>query len=165
MSQKDVLDHGFVRLVDHMPRQDLDTSIVQAARVSYGDGTKTARGDRGLLRYLLPITTSPLLSHGWGRTVSLLSQLSTPRLCVFGSYDTIHFSWTVPMSHYKYNEWWDKHKIGIHCHQGSPQADFWVTGGGKAGLVLPTFSTKIVCVGLLTAISQQLNCSNVSLQV
>jgi thymidylate synthase (FAD) len=51
--QEDVLDHGFVRLVDHMPRQDLDTSIVQAARVSYGDGTKTSRGDRGLLRYLL----------------------------------------------------------------------------------------------------------------
>eukprot|EP00956_Cyclotella_meneghiniana_P023297 scaffold45176_cov36-Cyclotella_meneghiniana.AAC.1 len=36
---------------------------------------------------------------------------------------------------------------------------------GKAGLVLPTFSTKIVCVVILTAISQQLNCSNVSLQV
>lgn len=51
--QKDVLDHGFVRLVDYMPRQDLDSSIVQAARVSYGDGTKTSRGDRGLIRYLL----------------------------------------------------------------------------------------------------------------
>ena len=51
--QKDVLDHGFVRLVDYMPREDLDTSIVQAARVSYGDGTKSSRGDRGLLRYLL----------------------------------------------------------------------------------------------------------------
>ena len=51
--QKDVLDHGFVRLVDHMPREDLDTSIVQAARVSYGDGTKTSRGNRGLIRYLL----------------------------------------------------------------------------------------------------------------
>ena len=51
--QRDVLDHGFVRLVDHMPREDLDTSIVQAARVSYGDGTKTSRGDRGLIRYLL----------------------------------------------------------------------------------------------------------------
>jgi len=48
-----VLDHGFVRLVDHMPQVDLDTSIVQAARVSYGDGTKTSRGDRGLIRYLL----------------------------------------------------------------------------------------------------------------
>jgi len=51
--QKDVLDHGFVRLVDYMPRENLDTSIVQAARVSYGDGTKTTRGDRGLIRYLL----------------------------------------------------------------------------------------------------------------
>ena len=48
-----VLDHGFVRLVDHMPQQDLDSSIVQSARVSYGDGTKTSRGDRGLIRYLL----------------------------------------------------------------------------------------------------------------
>src|SRR5210317_382242 len=51
--QKDVLDHGFVRLVDHMPQQDLDAAIVQSARVSYGDGTKTSRGDRGLIRYLL----------------------------------------------------------------------------------------------------------------
>jgi thymidylate synthase (FAD) len=48
-----VLDHGFVRLVDHMPQHDLDASIVQAARVSYGDGTKSTRGDRGLIRYLL----------------------------------------------------------------------------------------------------------------
>ena len=51
--QKDVLDHGFVRLVDHMPREDVDAAIVQSARVSYGDGTKTSRGDRGLIRYLL----------------------------------------------------------------------------------------------------------------
>lgn len=48
-----VLDNGFVRLVDHMPQKDLDSSIVQSARVSYGDGTKTTRGDRGLIRYLL----------------------------------------------------------------------------------------------------------------
>src|SRR5210317_671980 len=48
-----VLDHGFVRLVDHMPRENLDSSIVQSARVSYGDGTKTTRGDKGLIRYLL----------------------------------------------------------------------------------------------------------------
>ena len=51
--QRDVLDHGFVRLVDHMPQKDLDAAIVQSARVSYGDGTKTTRGDRGLIRYLL----------------------------------------------------------------------------------------------------------------
>jgi thymidylate synthase (FAD) len=43
------LDHGFVYLVDHMGD---DTSIVQAARVSYGAGTKSIREDRGLIRYL-----------------------------------------------------------------------------------------------------------------
>jgi len=48
-----VLDNGFVRLVDHMPRENLDSSIVQSARVSYGEGTKTSRGDKGLIRYLM----------------------------------------------------------------------------------------------------------------
>ena len=48
-----ILDHGFVRLVDHMPRENLDASIVQAARVSYGDGTTSTRGDTGLIRYLM----------------------------------------------------------------------------------------------------------------
>lgn len=50
---KTIHRHGFVRLVDSMPREDLDSSIVQAARVSYGDGTKSVRGDRSLIRYLL----------------------------------------------------------------------------------------------------------------
>lgn len=45
-----VLDHGFVRLVDYMGSDD---RIVQAARVSYGDGTKTVREDKGLIDYLL----------------------------------------------------------------------------------------------------------------
>lgn len=45
-----VLDKGFVRLVDHMGS---DARIVQSARVSYGEGTKTFREDRGLIRYLL----------------------------------------------------------------------------------------------------------------
>ncbi len=45
-----VLDHGFVRVVDYMGD---DAAIVQAARVSYGAGTKTARDDRGLIRYLM----------------------------------------------------------------------------------------------------------------
>jgi thymidylate synthase (FAD) len=53
MSHKHVLGEGFVRLVDHMPQMELDNAIVQSARVSYGDGTKTTRGDRGLIRYLL----------------------------------------------------------------------------------------------------------------
>src|SRR5258706_6071274 len=45
-----VLDHGFVRVVDYMGD---DAAIVQAARVSYGKGTKRLREDRGLIRYLL----------------------------------------------------------------------------------------------------------------
>lgn len=45
-----VLDHGFVRLVDYMGG---DARIVQAARVSYGDGTKTVREDGALIDYLL----------------------------------------------------------------------------------------------------------------
>lgn len=44
------LDHGHVYLVDHMGS---DAAIVQAARVSYGLGTKNAREDRGLIRYLM----------------------------------------------------------------------------------------------------------------
>jgi thymidylate synthase (FAD) len=45
-----VLDHGFVRLVDYLGG---DARIVQAARVSYGEGTKTVREDRALIDYLL----------------------------------------------------------------------------------------------------------------
>jgi thymidylate synthase (FAD) len=45
-----VLDHGFVRVIDYMGDE---AAIVQAARVSYGKGTKTVSEDRGLLRYLL----------------------------------------------------------------------------------------------------------------
>ena len=45
-----VLDHGFVRVVDYMGD---DAAIVQAARVSYGRGTKQVSGDRGLINYLM----------------------------------------------------------------------------------------------------------------
>jgi thymidylate synthase (FAD) len=45
-----VLDDGFVRVVDYMGS---DQSIVQAARVSYGAGTKLVSEDRGLIRYLM----------------------------------------------------------------------------------------------------------------
>jgi thymidylate synthase (FAD) len=45
-----VLDHGFVRLVDYMGD---DNAIVQAARVSYGKGTKKVSEDRGLIQYLM----------------------------------------------------------------------------------------------------------------
>ena len=45
-----VLDHGFVRVVDYMGN---DNSIVQAARVSYGKGTKQVSTDSGLIKYLM----------------------------------------------------------------------------------------------------------------
>ncbi len=45
-----VLDDGFIRVIDYMGS---DESIVQAARVSYGKGTKKVTEDRGLIRYLM----------------------------------------------------------------------------------------------------------------
>ena len=45
-----VLDHGFIRVIDYMGD---DTSIVQAARVSYGKGTKKVSTDSGLIKYLM----------------------------------------------------------------------------------------------------------------
>ncbi|MFL2897593.1 MAG: FAD-dependent thymidylate synthase [Candidatus Pelagibacter sp.] len=45
-----ILDHGFVRVIDYMGD---DTSIVQAARVSYGKGTKKVSTDSGLIKYLM----------------------------------------------------------------------------------------------------------------
>jgi len=53
-----VHEHGFIALTDVMPRlvpqgQTADFAIVQAARVSYGAGTKKVQEDRGLVRYLL----------------------------------------------------------------------------------------------------------------
>ncbi len=53
-----VHDHGLVALLDVMPRlapvgKTADFAIVQAARVSYGEGTKQVNEDRGLIRYLV----------------------------------------------------------------------------------------------------------------
>ncbi len=45
-----ILDHGFIRVVDYMGN---DSSIVQAARVSYGKGTKKVSTDAGLIKYLM----------------------------------------------------------------------------------------------------------------
>lgn len=45
-----VLDQGFVRVIDYMGN---DQAVVQAARVSYGQGTKTVHDDRELIRYLM----------------------------------------------------------------------------------------------------------------
>ena len=46
----EVLDHGFIRVIDYMGD---DGAIVQAARVSYGAGTKHVQNDDGLIRYLM----------------------------------------------------------------------------------------------------------------
>jgi thymidylate synthase (FAD) len=46
----EVLDHGFIRVIDYMGD---DAAIVQAARVSYGAGTKHVSNDAGLIRYLM----------------------------------------------------------------------------------------------------------------
>ena len=51
-------EHGFIALVDAMPRLvpeglTADSAIVQSARVSYGQGTKMVSEDRGLVRYLM----------------------------------------------------------------------------------------------------------------
>mgnify|MGYP001258963514 CR=1 FL=1 len=45
-----ILDHGFIRVVDYMGD---DSSVVQAARVSYGKGTKKVSTDSGLIKYLM----------------------------------------------------------------------------------------------------------------
>jgi thymidylate synthase (FAD) len=45
-----VLDHGFVRVIDYMGNDD---SVVQAARVSYGSGTKKVNADKALINYLM----------------------------------------------------------------------------------------------------------------
>ncbi|HUZ63126.1 MAG TPA: FAD-dependent thymidylate synthase, partial [Acetobacteraceae bacterium] len=45
-----VLDHGFLRVIDYMGD---DGAIVQAARVSYGRGTRRVSEDSGLIRYLM----------------------------------------------------------------------------------------------------------------
>ena len=45
-----VLDHGFIRVVDYLGN---DQALVQSARVSYADGTKSIREDEGLIRFLM----------------------------------------------------------------------------------------------------------------
>ena len=89
-----VLDHGFVSLVDCMPRivpveKTADFAIVQAARVSYGDGTKKSSEDRGLIRYLMRHThcydaeTEVLTEFGFVKWSELQSN------CKLGIFDPI----------------------------------------------------------------------------
>lgn len=62
-----VLDHGYINLVDFMPRlipadiRTADGAIAEAARSSYQKGTKRVRGDAGLVDYLIrKLHTSPI---------------------------------------------------------------------------------------------------------
>jgi thymidylate synthase (FAD) len=63
-----LLDHGFIRVVDYMGN---DSAIVQAARVSYGAGTKKVSEDKGLINYLMRHShcyhkdTEVLTKRGW----------------------------------------------------------------------------------------------------
>lgn len=62
-----VLDHGFIRVVDYMGD---DKAIVDAARVSYGRGTKTASEDRALIHYLMRHQHTPQRRSGEPRPLS-----------------------------------------------------------------------------------------------
>ena len=57
------------------------------------------------------------------------SLLLEPRLCVHWLIHAIHSIPTLPMCHYKYNEWLEKVEIGIHPPQLSLHPSFWVAGG------------------------------------
>ena len=102
-----------------------------------------------------------------GHNFSFSSKLFTPRLCAFGSQHPYHSSLTVPMSHYMYAEWWYMVEIGIHCLQWSLITTHWllIERWSQFQLQFPTFHTQIVCIWITTSISQQLDCSNVSLGV
>ena len=65
--------------------------------------------------------------------------------------------------HHEYVEWLDMVEIGIHPPQPSPHPNFWVEGGEIFGYKAPTFHTKFECVQTDSAISYQLDPSNLSL--
>ena len=100
-----------------------------------------------------------------GEIFSLRSPHFTAELCMFRQVDASLSSWTVPMSYFKYNEWWDKVEIGIHSLQWSPQARFWVMGGEIFSLRSPTFHSWIVHFWTSGCKSQQQDCANVLFQV
>ena len=60
-----VLDHGFVRVIDYMGD---DGAIVQAARVSYGRGTRRVSEDRSLINYLMRHRHTTRCHNIWDRT-------------------------------------------------------------------------------------------------
>ena len=102
-----VLDHGFVRVVDYMGD---DAAIVQAARVSYGEGTRHVSDDRTLIRYLLRHQhTTPL-------------EMAEVKLLVRVPMDT----WRQWIRHRtaSVNEYSTRYSIAVDACQATP-ADAW----------------------------------------
>ena len=99
---------------------------------------------------LLTCSIPWFLSHWWGQYFLTRSLLSTPRSCVFGLIRAYHSSSTLPMSPYKYNEWWSKVEIGIHFLQWSAYPGFLVKVGvginvGLRFIPLDIVYTQIMC--------------------
>lgn len=125
-----LLDHGFVRVIDYMGS---DAAIVQAARVSYGAGTKRLREDRGLIRYLLRHRhTTPF-------------EMCEIKLHVRVPMDT----WRQWIRHRtaSVNEYSTRYSIAIDAAQRTP-ADAWRTQStsnrqGSEGLVDPAVGERL----------------------
>ena len=101
----------------------------------------------------------------WGVTVLTLHRplRFTPRWGVFGMIQEfhIHSTLTLPLSHYKYNEWYEKVEIDIWALKWPPQ-HVLSHGWWQDQLQYPTFHTKIVCFGIDSSKWQHLNPSNFS---
>jgi thymidylate synthase (FAD) len=112
-----VLDQGFVRVVDYMGG---DASIVQAARVSYGTGTKKVHEDRGLIRYLMRMRHSTPL------------EMCTIKLHVKVPMDT----WRQWIRHrtFSVNEYSTRYSIAIDdCQQTAPDEWRFQSKGNRQG--------------------------------
>ena len=86
----------------------------------------------------------------------------TPRLSKYRLIEPFHISLTLPISHYKYNEWLDKVEIGVWALKWSPQPVFWSWVGTNLAWPKPTFCTQIECVLTDSGNSQHLYLSNLS---
>ena len=95
--------------------------------------------------------------------VGIYFWLTSSSLWVFGYVHSYQSCLTVPIYHYGYNGWSDRVEIGIHCLQCSLQSDFWVISGDIFLTEVFILHTKSVSIWICPLISQQLDCSNVSL--
>ena len=80
-------------------------------------------------------------------TIEVAPPLFTPRCSVIGWMHTIHSSWTVLISYYEYNEWWDMVEIGIYWLQWSLEPSFWVMGRDNFNLRSPLCTPRLCVFG------------------